>query len=203
VPATHQSDVDDLCRAWLREGSATGPAIALALQAARRAIAASDAPKVEVVVTGPDSPAVPIRLTSEVVAGLIVQARQRVTIVSYSVGPIPRVIEALSAALTRQVRVTLVFESPDHFSNGGALAYKQFPIYTWADELRPKPGALMHSKAVIVDSRDILVTSANLSNMAHESSLETGVLCRGGGTAARMQQHFDALIAQGVLQQIT
>jgi putative cardiolipin synthase len=201
VPAVHHTEVDRVHRVWMLTPELPGAAVALALESARLAVVRSDRPRVEVVVTGPDSPAVPIRLTSEVVVGLIAAATRRVTIVSYSVAQIPVVVQALSDAKTRGVQINLIFESPAHFSDGGGSHhYGAHPIYHWPIAQRPAAHALLHAKAVIVDSRDILVTSANLSNLAHQSSLELGLLCRDGGVADRVQRHFDALIAKGDLE---
>lgn len=200
VPAVHHADVDVIHRAWNAEPQVTGQAIALALETARLTVLRADTPRVEVVVTGPDSPAVPIRLTSEVVVGMIADAHSHVTVVSFSVSQIPEVLDALTAARARGVRIALIFESPDRFDDGsGAHHYEGHTIYHWPASQRPAPHALLHAKAVIVDSRDILVTSANLSNLAHQASLELGLLCRGGGVAETVQRHFDALIAKGVL----
>src|SRR5207302_9672204 len=71
VPAVHHPAVDRVHNAWALDPTLPGSAVALALESARLTVLRSDAPRVEVVVTGPDSPAVPIRLTSEVVVGLI------------------------------------------------------------------------------------------------------------------------------------
>ena len=43
------------------------------------------------------------------------------------------------------------------------------------------------------------MVDANMTNAAYDKNIELGVLCRGGSTAARVQRHFDALIARGVL----
>lgn len=201
VPAVHHDHVDRVHKAWSGEPAVPGAAIALALEAARLTAVKSSGPKVEVVVTGPDSPAVPIRLTSEVVVGLIAAAQKRVTVISYSVAAIPSVVAALSAARDRGVKVYLVFESADRFAHGsGASAYASHPLYEWPAEERPTPNALLHAKAVIVDGRTLLVTSANLSNLAHQHSLELGLLCHGGGVADKVQRHIDALISQGQLR---
>ena len=67
--------------------------------------------------------------------------------------------------------------------------------------MRP-PNARLHAKAVVADSRDVLLTSANLSSAAFNRNLELGVLIRGGDVAASIQRHFDALIATGELKRL-
>lgn len=65
------------------------------------------------------------------------------------------------------------------------------------------PDAKLHAKAVIIDARDVLLTSANMTNAAYDKNIELGVLCRGGTTAQRIQRHFESLIARGVLTEAT
>lgn len=201
VPAPHHAEVDRLNRAWAAEPSLPGAAIAVALEAVQWAHQHADGPSVEVVVTGPDSPAAPIRLTSEVVRQLIDQAKTRVTLVSFAAYQMSSIIAALDAAVARGVLVSLILESPDQLEGGGgAHAYAKYRTYRWPANRREPPDAKLHAKAVIVDGRNVLLTSANMTNAAYEKNIELGVLCRGGGVASQVQHHFDALIARGVLE---
>lgn len=200
LPAGHRPHVDGLIDAWSSSG-ATGPAVSLALETAlalKRALASE---RVEVVVTGPDSPAAPVRLTSQVVRQLIDSAQQRVTLVSYAAYSMPTIIAALDAAVARGVQVDLILESPERLDGGGgAHAYAKYRVFHWPIDQRDPPDAKLHAKAIIVDSRDVLLTSANMTNAAYDKNIELGVLCRGGGTAARVQRHFDGLLSRGVLR---
>ena len=201
VPALHRDLVDRLNGAWASE-SVPGSAVALAFEAASLAVQRSDAPQVEVVVTGPDSQDAPVRLTSEVVAQLIDGATHDVTMVSYAAYQMPLVVTALDAAVGRGVQVRLILESPEKLDGGGgAQAYARFTTYHWPVDRRDPPDAKLHAKAVIVDGRDVLLTSANMTSAAYSRNIELGVLCRGGGVAAQVQRHFDGLIRSGVLVQ--
>ena len=200
VPAPHHADVDRVNEAWALQPELDGLAIALALEAAESALRRAEVPAVEVVVTGPDSLAAPVRLTSEVVCQLIDGASRRVTLVSFAAYQMTSVIAALDGAVARGVSVALVLESPENLEGGGgAKAYSKYRIYHWPTEQREPPGAKLHAKAVIIDSRDVLLTSANMTAAAYDKNIELGVLCRGGGVARQVQHHFDALIARGVL----
>ena len=193
--------MDRLNLAWAGQPDLAGVAIAVALESVEVAQRAADIPLVEVVVTGPDSPAAPVRLTSEVVCQLINQATQRVTLVSYAAYQITSVIAALDAAVARGVVVSLIVESAENLEGGGgADAYAKYRIYHWPIDRREPPDAKLHAKAVIVDSRDVLLTSANMTNAAYDKNIELGVLCRGGSVARQVQHHFDSLMARGVLQ---
>lgn len=201
IPAPHQGEVERLNDAWAAEGDFPGTALALALDTAQAARRAIDVPMVEVVVTGPDSPAAPVRLTSEVVRQLIDGAVSRVTIVSYAAYRMTSVITALDAAVTRGVNVSLILESAEKLEGGGgADAYAKYRTFQWPTDRREPPDAKLHAKAVIIDDRDVLLTSANMTNAAYDKNIELGVLCRGGGVAHQVQSHFDSLIARGVLE---
>lgn len=204
VPGPHRDDVDQLNRAWSSDPGVTGASLALALESAQAAGRIADAPRVDIVVTGPDSPATPVRLTSEVVSQLIGAAAKQVTLVSYAAYRIPSVVAALDAAAARGVQVRLILESPEHLDGGGgADAYARFQTYHWPPDRREPPDAKLHAKAVIVDSHAVLLTSANMTTAAYDRNIELGVLCRGGGVAEQVQRHFDGLIATGVLRLTT
>jgi hypothetical protein len=44
-----------------------------------------------------------------------------------------------------------------------------------------------------IDSDTFVVTSAKMTDTAYDENLELCVLCRGGRTARRVQQHFDCV----------
>lgn len=200
LPAGHRDLVDPLNRAWADAPQTQGASIAVALETALAAKRCAEASSVEVVITGPDSPAAPVRLTSEVVRQLIDDARKRVMLVSYAAYQMPSIISALDRAAARGVRIDLILESPEFLEGGGgAAAYAKYRTYHWPFEQREHSEAKLHAKAVIVDSRNVLLTSANMTNSAYDKNIEVGVLCRGGTTAQRVQRHFDSLIARGVL----
>ncbi|MEZ5231295.1 MAG: DISARM system phospholipase D-like protein DrmC [Acidimicrobiales bacterium] len=201
LPSPHRPILSNLHSAWAAEPDTPGSAIALALEAAASMEAASDRPDVQVVVTGPDSPGAPVRLTSEVVRRLIDDAEHRVMLVSYAAYQIDSVVKALERAVQRGVVVELVLESGENLDGGGgAKAYAEHTVYEWPPEERHPPGAKLHAKAVIIDSRDVLLTSANMTKAAYGANIELGVLCRGGTTAKQVHAHFDGLIATGVLR---
>jgi phosphatidylserine/phosphatidylglycerophosphate/cardiolipin synthase-like enzyme len=203
VPAPHRPAVAGLNAVWKTSDDVPGAAIALAIEAVLAVRAMTDAPTVEVVVTGPDSPNAPVRLTSEVVRQLIDRSTRRVMLVSYAAYQMANVIDALDRAASRGVQVQLVLESAAKLDGGGgAHAYASHQIFEWPIDRRNPPDAKLHAKAVIVDSRDVLLTSANMTNAAYDKNIELGVLCRGGNVARQVQQHFDALIADGVLRKV-
>jgi phosphatidylserine/phosphatidylglycerophosphate/cardiolipin synthase-like enzyme len=190
-----------LNRAWKTAPGLPGETISVAIDAVLATQQLANLTSVEVVITGPDSLAAPVRLTSEVVRGLIDQATDRVMLVSYAAYRLDSVIKALDDAVARGVVVSLILESAENLGGGGgAQAYAKYRIYHWPLSKRQPPYAKLHAKAVIVDGRNVLLTSANMTKAAYDKNIELGVLCRGGGIAQQIQSHFDALIARGVLE---
>lgn len=200
VPAPHRSVIQPLIDRWSAAPATPGTAIVLALEAIAVADARADHADVRVVCTGPDTPVAPVRLTSQVVLDLIGSARSRVTICSFSSYRLAAVMAALDAATGRGVQIDLILESQAQLQHGGgAETFADHRVFVWPSEQRP-PNARLHAKAVVIDARDILLTSANLSNAAFHANLELGVVIRGGGVARAVQQHFDALISSGTLR---
>ena len=157
-------------------------------------------PAVEVVITGPDSPAAPVRLTSEVVRQLIDKA---------TAAGHPRQLRRIPdghghrrsrrCCRSRRSR-SLILESAEKLEGGGgAHAYAKYRTYHWPLDQREPPDAKLHAKAVIIDSQDVLLTSANMTTAAYDKNIELGVLCR-GGRSQQVQRPLDALIARGVLR---
>lgn len=84
----------------------------------------------------------------------------------------------------RGVRADIILESPENLDGGGgAGVYAKYGVYEWPLDQRSPANAKLHAKAVIVDTRDVLLTSANMTNAAYDKNIELGLLCRGGDTA--------------------
>jgi phosphatidylserine/phosphatidylglycerophosphate/cardiolipin synthase-like enzyme len=198
VAAPHRILVGPLLDAWAAEPELTGIAVATGLRAASSAIADPTIAQIEVVCTGPSSDSTPVRFTSEVVCQLIDRATSHVLIVSYAAYTVPRVIEALDAASTRGVAITLVLESPEKLKNASLGKYTKYPVYVWPMSERP-PNASLHAKVVSVDGKSVLLTSANLTQAAYDQNIELGVLVHGGTAASEIEAHFFGLVAQEIL----
>ncbi len=215
VPSqTYRSAVARLVEAWAAEApELTGAALAVALDAAaesRRRAAAET--KVQVVWTGPSTPAVAVRRTDRVLLDLISSARQELWLVCFAVHKVPEIVAALKAAGERGVRLHLVLESAEE--SAGQLQFdhlealkKALPEATrflvWPAERRPKRedgrfGAL-HAKFSVADGRRLLVSSANLTEFALSLNMEMGLLVESESVGRRVRNHLEALAAEGVL----
>jgi cardiolipin synthase A/B len=158
-----------------------------------------------VVWTGPESGVSSSRLTAAAVIELINSARSAILLVSYATQTEPQISAALSAAVARDVAVTLLAER--HADNPSySSAATPFPSLDalrlhWPLSCRP-PGAALHAKIIVVDDEVALVGSANLTSRAMESNLECGILIRGGPQPRSIRDHITDLYAAGFLYEL-
>lgn len=196
-----------LLDAWAHTPEFTGPAVAMALEAALSVREHErDAEQLDLVATGPSSPFVSIRHTRAVLLEVIDRAQREVILVSYAAYKVPALVEALQRARERSVVVRLILESTADsagaLTHDGAVAFKalkdSIEIYVWPLEKRPA-GSRLHAKVAVADGELAFVTSANFTGHALDQNLEVGVLVAGGQTPRRLREHFHALIAGGTL----
>ncbi|MBC5799223.1 MAG: endonuclease [Candidatus Eremiobacteraeota bacterium] len=194
-----------LLLAWRAEPRVEPSALALALEAALKAREAA-ASSVELVWTGPASDAATTLNTTAVLFRIIRRSEKRLLLMSYSAFPIPGLVDELQAACDRGVSVRLVLESV--FESGNrltidaaapfALVRGRAAFYTWPHALR-QPGAVMHVKCAVADSRTALVTSANLTERGVDANFELGTYFEDSPLPQQIERHIDALAARDVL----
>ncbi|UOQ88052.1 DISARM system phospholipase D-like protein DrmC [Agromyces endophyticus] len=140
--------------------------------------------------------------TTAALAHLVDEATEDVFASTYSASPTSAYLKSLWKAIARGVKTTVLV---DPKLNGGKTAgWMQEQLYG-ARFLGFKPGpdgGIQHSKVVIVDSRAAFITSANLSEAAHERNLEAGVIIRDSEFASGMRQRFSALLNEGHLYEL-
>lgn len=188
----------------------SGAAVALALETAALLQADAAARRSEVVVTGPASSSVPVRLTSSVISGIIHDSRDSLLLVSFAAFGVADVVTALHQAAERGVHIDLVLESAE--ADGGALhgpanasaafeaIRRDATFWTWPAKLRPLIGtsrAALHAKLVAADERVALLGSANLTDKALAHNLELGVLIHDPDVVRRIVGHFRSLMRPG------
>jgi phosphatidylserine/phosphatidylglycerophosphate/cardiolipin synthase-like enzyme len=57
--------------------------------------------------------------------------------------------------------------------------------------------AVLHAKCIVMDGEEVLVTSANFTEAAHQRNIEVGLLVRSQGVARQVTQFFDGLVSAG------
>ena len=169
--------------------------------------------RLELVWTGPDSQVIPLRRTDQALLQLIDGAQRTLHVVSFAVYKAQAIAQALVRAAQRGVSISIYLETPDA-SEGkvtfdtvqalGADIARHARIYVWPLEKRlhspeGKHGSL-HAKIAVADRRDLLISSANLTEYAMTLNMEMGLLVRGGERPAQVEAHLVRLVEQGVFQ---
>jgi phosphatidylserine/phosphatidylglycerophosphate/cardiolipin synthase-like enzyme len=204
--------VERLVHAWREQPEVTGGGLALALRSAKVSCDVATAEQsVDFLWTGPTTPAVPVRRHDQALLGIIADAQESLTVVSYAVFGVAAIVDALTGAVERGVRVRVVLEFRG--AEGGQTfdplkALKgldpRIDVFHWPFEKRPvradgKRGYI-HVKCAVADARVAFISSANLTSYALEANMELGVLIEGGALPARIAEHFDRLILGKVLE---
>jgi phosphatidylserine/phosphatidylglycerophosphate/cardiolipin synthase-like enzyme len=174
-----------------------------------------DSQSVELVWTGPDTEQTSFRRTEQAILQVLDGAKHRVTLVCFAVYKIPYVEKALVRAAKRDVRLTVILETPDKVEGEGqystikALGQEVSAcstVYYWPKENRPlgpnKKAGLLHVKCAVADGQWLFLSSANLTQQAFTINMELGMLVRGGSIPSRVEQQFDRLIQSGQLKQV-
>jgi phosphatidylserine/phosphatidylglycerophosphate/cardiolipin synthase-like enzyme len=173
------------------------------------------APTAELVWTGPATTIVPVRGTEQVLFGLVQSAKRRLTITSFGVFQVPRLVEELELALARSVALRIVIGDRESHSDQeierqrlqlGVRVASEALLLHWPTARRPRDeqghAALMHAKAAVADSCIAFLTSANLTEAALERNMELGVLIRGGTMPGSIERLIDDLIESGELRPV-
>ena len=206
---SYQGRVDEFlrCRSDARPELASMLEVALAAKRSRQTT--------ELVWTGPSTPVVSVRRTEQVLCDLIRCAERRLTMTSFGIFQVPRLVEELEQALARRVALRIVLGDREAHSDQeidrqryqlGRVVAEKATLLQWPPERRPRDeqghAGLMHVKAAVADSRVAFLTSANLTEAALERNMEMGVLIRGGHLPAAIDRLIDALLECGEMQAV-
>jgi phosphatidylserine/phosphatidylglycerophosphate/cardiolipin synthase-like enzyme len=194
----------------------SAPAIALVLDAS----APSGIARPDLVWSGPTAPGLHTRNTRQVYEELIATAQRSIWISTFAYFDGQHAFRSLAERMTArrglQVRIMLNIQR----RHGDATLADQlvaefahrFWSKDWPGELKPfvyydprslevdGPEGVLHAKAIVVDDRAALVTSANLTEAAFDRNIEVGILTRDQLLAASLARHFRVLIDRGLLR---
>ncbi len=141
--------------------------------------------------------------TTSALAFLIDEAQEDVFASTYSASLDSAFVAALWRAIARGVSVTVLVDSKLRDGETAAMLHKRLAgARFWTYRAEPGVYAVQHSKVVVIDSRSVLVTSANLSVAAEERNLEAGVIIHDASFASKMRQRFDGLRAAGAIEDL-
>lgn len=120
---------------------------------------------------------------------------------------VERLTQALKAAIERSVTVRMFMET----DNAKSLSLKKLygdvltttiHFYTWSTQQRVQSSqgksGVLHAKAVIADSQQLFVSSANLTEYTMSLNIELGLLVQGGELPGRTDKIFDDYVERGL-----
>src|SRR5580700_9856800 len=204
---SYQGRVDEFVRSRSDARGDLAPMLEVALVAKR------SRQTTELVWTGPPTPVVPVRRTEQVLCDIIRGAERNLTMTSFGIFQVPRLVGELEQALARNVTLRIVLGDRESHSDQeidrqryqlGRVVAAKATLLQWPPERRPRDdqghAGLMHVKAAVADSRIAFLSSANLTEAALERNMELGVLIRGGPLPAAIDRLIDALLESGELQ---
>jgi phosphatidylserine/phosphatidylglycerophosphate/cardiolipin synthase-like enzyme len=170
-------------------------------------------PMLDLVWTGCESSTIPFRRTDQTLLEVINSAKESLLVVSFAVYKASSVINAISEAIHRGVRTTIILET-DSGENGkvsiagiDSFTKNEFRLanfYSWPIDQRPIDSqghyGSLHAKLAVSDEKRLFITSANLTDYAMELNMEMGILINDGDLARQVSIHFSELINQDVLR---
>lgn len=190
------------------------------LQDRLRRMCADDA--IDLVISGPETPAVASRDTIVVVRELFASAQESVLVAGYAVYGGQRIFQALADRMQERPEMSArlfldVRRSPGDGSPAGDVVRRFGESFFRAEwpENRPRPQVFyfplsleqtptargsLHAKCVVIDEQVVFVTSANFTQAAQTRNVEIGLLVRSNSLATRIYRYFESLVQQGVFQ---
>lgn len=177
----------------------------------------------DLVVSGPDVPGVPTTDTYATVQAMFQQAEREIILAGYAFHNGKLLFERLAAqkALRPELRIIFHVDVPRRAGDTSTaeaiiLRYAaDFRERHWPWQPRPeiyfdpralqaeaKQRASLHAKAVVVDRKQLLLTSANFTEAAHQRNIEMGLLTQATYLAEQVAGYFEALRASGQLQRL-
>ncbi len=189
--------------------------IALVLQAA----APTGTARPDLVWSGPTAPGLHTRSTRQVYDELITAAERSIWLSTFAYFDGHHAFRSLADRMMAipglQVRIMLNIQRRHGDDTPAEQLVGQFARRFWSRDwpgatkpavyydprsLEPDgPEGVLHAKAIVVDERAALVTSANLTEAAFDRNIEVGILSRDQLLAASLVRHFRVLIDHGRL----
>jgi phosphatidylserine/phosphatidylglycerophosphate/cardiolipin synthase-like enzyme len=150
--------------------------LATGIEVRKRILASQD--KLSLVWTGPVKFSIPARSTNRVMQEIIGSTKSHITILGYALtkGASP-LVRTLAGRVEAGVDARLILDEAE--SQLGVLK-GMWPKDLELPHVYKNNSRALHAKLTVADSRDVLVTSANLTYFGLRSNIEMGVRVQGG-----------------------
>jgi hypothetical protein len=217
APEIARSVSEDLARLYLAGATDAAVAECLELMAETAGVRCSPEDAIQLVTSGPELGGMAKRDTYVVVQDLFRRAEQSVLVSGYSIYDGRHLLQELADRMVAkpemQVRMFLNIERKrddprpvtaivDEFA-------RDFGRRHWPAECRlpevyydlrslgtdPHTVAVLHAKCVVIDRRELFISSAKLTEAAHNRNIEIGVLVESEHLAGQVARFFDGLIS--------
>lgn len=177
-------------------------------------------PPIDLVTSGPEAPGIANRDTAVVVRELFTHARKSVLVVGYAVYQGASVFEALAQRMAQipelDVKLFLDIARPDRESTSDEILVSRY-AQRFRDSQWPKDCRLpavfydprsvaedkrssLHAKCVVVDAKQVFVSSANFTKAGQERNIEVGLKIESEWLAGRLIRHFQLLHEHGLAE---
>ena len=169
-------------------------------------------PELELVWTGREGGATLSRDTSQVLPQLFARAERRVIVAGFAFYEASNIFEPLHARARDAGVEVEFFIHVDGTGQNARMSPSNFFTYSWPwHDITPRlyydaradtadTSSTMHAKCVIVDDREVLITSANFTGRAQYDNVELGVLIRDAEFAARVSGQWHTLVTLGLFR---
>jgi phosphatidylserine/phosphatidylglycerophosphate/cardiolipin synthase-like enzyme len=167
-------------------------------------------PELELVWTGREGGATLSRDTSQVLPQMFARAERRVIVAGFAFYEASNIFEPLYVRARDAGVEVEFFIHVDGTGQDVRMSPSHFFRYSWPwRDVTPRlyydaradaadDSSTMHAKCVIVDDREVLVTSANFTGRAQHHNVELGVLVRDAEFATRVSGQWYALVTRGL-----
>jgi phosphatidylserine/phosphatidylglycerophosphate/cardiolipin synthase-like enzyme len=184
-----------------------------------RALREARIPLVDLVWTGPDLPGNPSRDTRIVVHEMFRKAKRSVLVSTYALFDGRTLFDPLHETWQAHPDLTVkLFVDIKHGEMGTPPAdtltkfRHDFKAFHWPWDRLPEvyydPRSLstdpavkscLHAKCVIVDDREVFLTSANLTEAAQQRNIEAGLVVNSEALATRVRDHFISMVSANLV----
>lgn len=188
------------------------PAAALVVESVLAERTVRPRPELDLVWTGREGGATQSRDTSQVLPELFGRAERRVIVAGFAFHEASTIFAPLHARARDAGVEVEVFIHVDGTGRDARMSPSSFFTYSWPwRDVTPRlyydaradaadASSTMHAKCVIVDDREVLITSANFTGRAQHANIELGVLIRDAEFAARVSGQWHSLVTRGLFR---
>lgn len=175
----------------------------------------------DLVTTGPEAPGMTNRDTAVVVRNLFSKAETSVLVVGYAVYQGQRVFGELATRMNEnpdlKVQMHLDIRRDKDTSLESVIVNRfinRFKMHQWpagrrlpeiyydprSVDVDPSKRASLHAKCIVVDSKEVFISSANFTERAQHRNIEVGLRISSSQLAAQLEAHFAALVRRNLLK---